>query len=206
MAGCSIEARRGARSPRSRWPISSPAPPRLADVVPASRPFAFVFAVILAALAGLGAGGCSTMRAEVAIDASPSTVWRILTDLDRYDDWNPFFTRAEGRLEPGQVLHVAMRPVGKADTTFSPTVLEVAFERQLSWRGRLGVPGLFDGEHHFRLEPTGGRGIRLVQEEHFSGLLVPFVGFEPYRLGWVRMNVAIKRRAEEAERGAGRSR
>jgi hypothetical protein len=144
------------------------------------------------------------MSADIAIDAQPSTVWRVLTDLDRYGDWNPFFTRAEGQLAPGQKLHLVMRPPGKSDTAFSPTVLEVALERHLAWRGRLGVPKLFDGEHHFRIEVLDPRRVRLVQEEHFSGLLVPFVGFEPYRLGWVRMNEALKRRAEAAEQAAER--
>ena len=167
-----------------------------------SRWLALLSAALFAVLIGAGAGGCSTMRAEVAIDAEPSTVWRVLMDLDRYGDWNPFLTHAEGRLEPGQVLHIVMRPVGKANDAFSPTVLVVEPERHLAWRGRLGVPGLFDGEHHFRLEPSGGRRIRLVQDEHFSGLFVPFVGFEPYHLGWIKMNEAIKRRAEAAERAA----
>ena len=123
-----------------------------------SRWLALLSAALFAVLIGAGAGGCSTMRAEVAIDAEPSTVWRVLMDLDRYGDWNPFLTHAEGRLEPGQVLHIVMRPVGKANDAFSPTVLVVEPERHLAWRGRLGVPGLFDGEHHFRLEPSGDGG------------------------------------------------
>ena len=37
---------------------------------------------------------------------------------------------------------------------------------------------------------------RFTQEEAFSGVLVPFVGFDPYIAGWRRMNSALKARAE----------
>jgi hypothetical protein len=96
-----------------------------------------------------------------------------------------------------------MQPVGKDAKAFSPTVLEVQPGRHLAWRGRLGVPKLFDGEHHFRVEVVDGESVRFIQEEHFSGVLVPFVGFEPYRLGWLRMNEAVKRRAEAEETARG---
>jgi hypothetical protein len=136
------------------------------------------------------------MRTEVVIRAQPEGVWRILTDLDRYGDWNPFFVRAQGKLAPGEVLHLVMHPVGKDEKAFAPTVLEVEPGKHLAWRGRLGIPMLFDGEHRLRVEVVDAERVRFVQEERFSGVLVPFVGFEPYRLGWERMNDAIKRRAE----------
>ena len=46
---------------------------------------------------------------------------------------------------------------------------------ELRWLGHLGVPGLFDGEHRFRIEPLGTDRVRFVQEERFSGLLAPLV-------------------------------
>jgi hypothetical protein len=139
------------------------------------------------------------MRADVVIQARPERVWGILSDLDRYGDWNPFFVQAKGKLAPGEVLHLVMQPVGKGEKAFAPKVLEVEPGKHLAWRGRLGIPKLFDGEHHLRLEVVDAGRVRLIQEEHFSGILVPFVGFEPYRLGWLRMNEAIKRRAEAQE-------
>ena len=33
------------------------------------------------------------------------------------------------------------------------------------------MPGLFDGEHYFQLEPLADGRTRFVQGEHFSGLL-----------------------------------
>ena len=81
-----------------------------------------------------------------------------------------------------------------------PTVLEAAPSEELRWVGHLGIPGLFDGEHRFRIEPLGTNRVRFVQEEQFRGLLVPLV-FRfiegGTRQGFEAMNQALKARAEQ---------
>ena len=60
------------------------------------------------------------------------------------------------------------------------------------------LPGLFDGEHEFRLEPSVG-GIRFHHRERFSGLfvaLLPAQNFVSIEAGFVAMNRALKLRAE----------
>jgi hypothetical protein len=48
-----------------------------------------------------------------------------------------------------------MRLPGRRPTTFRPRVLEAEPARRLRWLGHLLVPGLFDGEHRFTIEPAG---------------------------------------------------
>ena len=146
--------------------------------------------------------GCSTMRAEVEINAPPARVWKLLQDLDGYKSWNPFFVQAKGKLTPGESVDLVLKPVGKSPQGFSPKVLEVENERHICWRGRLFIPLLFDGTHHLRIEAIDPHRVRFVQEEEFSGIFVPFVGFEPYRKGWQQMNAALKQKAESEERKA----
>jgi hypothetical protein len=123
-------------------------------------------------------------------------VWAVAADLAQYHCWNPFFTSASGKLVPGETLELTLKPVGESAKSFAPVVTEVNAGRRFSWRGRLVAPGLFDGTHHFVLEPLPGRRTRFTQTEDFSGIFVPFVGFGPYKAGWERMNQALKARAE----------
>jgi hypothetical protein len=70
----------------------------------------------------------------------------------------------------------------------------------LRWLGQLVVPGVFDGEHRFRLEPLGPDRVRFVQEERFTGLLAPLIlRFieRGTRQGFEAMNSALKLRAEQ---------
>jgi len=153
---------------------------------------------LVAAVLGLGlaALGCSSMKASVEINAPADQVWAVLSDLEHYHCWNPFFVRASGPLEVGKDLELTMQPVGKGAQSFSPEVLELARGRRIVWRGRLVMPGLFDGRHTLVVEPLGANRSRFTQDESFSGVLVPFAGFDPYRAGWERMNQALKVRAE----------
>lgn len=153
----------------------------------------------LVLFAVLGLCSCSTMRADVAIHASPERVWSILTDFGRYSEWNPFFTKAVGQPVKDASLEVSMQPVGKGAQSFSPKVLEVTPNRRLVWRGRLIMPGVFDGTHYFTIEPQCDGSVRFVQVEEFGGMLVPFASLGPYRQGWIKMNEALKRRAERGQ-------
>jgi hypothetical protein len=138
------------------------------------------------------------IRTEIDIRASANRVWEVLTDLERYSEWNPFITRAGGDLREGGRLRIRIEPPGKRPMHFRPIVKRLEKARMLRWRGRFLVPGLFTGEHTFELEP-GPDGVRLVQSERFSGVLVPLTWkvMEPaVRTGFSGMNQELKSRAE----------
>lgn len=138
------------------------------------------------------------LETEVTIAAPPNVVWEILSDLDRYSEWNPFVIEAEGSLAVGSRLEVRLQPPGGRATTFRPTVTVVEPERTFEWLGHLGVRGVFDGRHRFQLEPTAV-GTRLVQSEQFGGILVPVLSRSldrSTRAGFEAMNHALKARAE----------
>lgn len=139
------------------------------------------------------------LRSDIDIDASPERVWEVLTDFAAYPDWNPFMVRARGSARPGERLTIRMQPEGGRGMTFRPTVLEATPGRRLRWLGRLLLPGLFDGDHSFTIEPLGPDRTRLVQQEQFRGLLVRLAAASLDRRtlpAFAKMNQALKRRAE----------
>jgi hypothetical protein len=138
----------------------------------------------------------------VDIPASPATVWQVLTETDQYPEWNPFMTELSGRLAVGQRLTVTIRP-GRRSMTFRPTVLAIEDGRLIRWRGRAGVPGIFDGEHELRLEATPDGGTRFVQREAFTGLLVPLLRrvLDDTETGFADMNAALRNRATSRANG-----
>ena len=128
-------------------------------------------------------------------------MWQLLVDLGAYREWNPFIVTADGTVEEGGRLTLRMQPVGARGITLRPTVLEATPGRRLRWLGRLGMPGIFDAEHDFTLEPRADGGTRLTQSERFRGLLVPFMAasLDRHTLpAFVAMNAALKLRAEQA--------
>ena len=147
-------------------------------------------------MVAIGGVACSSLSSSIEVNAPPERVWAVAADLAQYPCWNPFFTSAQGKLAPGEKLALTMHPVGASAKSFAPVVTEVRRGERFAWRGRLGVPGLFDGTHHFVIEPLAGHRTRFTQREDFSGVLVPFVGFAPYKAGWERMNRALKARVE----------
>src|SRR5262245_6218093 len=137
------------------------------------------------------------VHTEVEIDVPAERVWRSLTDFVAYPEWNPFVRRVAGEVKVGARLHISIRPPGGRGMTFRPTVLVADPDRELRWLGRLWVPGLFDGEHAFVIEPLGKGRVRFIQRERFAGLLVPLLSKMldgETRRGFEAMNRALKER------------
>jgi len=139
------------------------------------------------------------LRSGITIDAPVESVWNILTDIDRFPEWNPFIKRISGRIEESGRLTVTFHPTGGRSTTFKPTVLKAEPNRELRWLGRLWIPGLFTGQHIFELNPVGEAKTRFVQREEFNGVFLPLLagslGSGTAR-GFDEMNAALKARAE----------
>ena len=141
------------------------------------------------------------IHSDIEIKAPATRVWQLLTDFNRFPEWNPFIRRAKGEVKAGALLEVRIQPSGASGMTFKPTVLKCEPNHELRWLGRLLIPGLFDGEHIFIIEAIDTDRVRFIQREVFTGLLVPLLlrslGSGTQR-GFEEMNWALKARAEQA--------
>jgi hypothetical protein len=136
---------------------------------------------------------------EVTIDASSETVWRILTDTERYPQWNPYIRELHGTLAPGEPIRFRFALVGRITIRAQARVLAVAEDRELRWAGHFPVDWLFRAEHYHVLEPISEHGVRLRHGEFFSGILGSVL--RPFLRLWApgryrAVNLALKQCAE----------
>lgn len=142
------------------------------------------------------------LQTEIEIDATPERVWAILVDFAAYPEWNPFIRLIRGVPRAGARLEVRIQPSGAKAMSFRPTVCAAVDARELRWLGRVLLPGIFDGEHRFELQPLAVGKTQFRHGEHFRGLLVPFLRGSLERdtkRGFEEMNRALKVRAEAAQ-------
>lgn len=140
------------------------------------------------------------LHTEIEIKASAEQVWTVLSDFSSYTQWNPFIRSVAGMPEQNARLQITVQPSGGKAMRFSPTVLVAEAGRELRWLGRFLLPGIFDGEHRFVIEPLGEGKVRFRQSERFSGLLVGLLRASLDRdtkRGFEQMNLALKARAEQ---------
>jgi hypothetical protein len=107
-----------------------------------------------------------------------------------------------GALVVGQRLTVTMR-AGRRTMTFRPVVQALEHGTLLRWTGRLGLPGLFDGDHELRVEATAPGTCRFTQRESFSGVLVPVMRrlLDNTDTAFAAMNTALRARATAVAAG-----
>jgi hypothetical protein len=143
------------------------------------------------------------LETSIEIDTSAARVWEVLLAFPQYPTWNPFIKRVVGEAVVGNRLEVTMQPPGASAMTFRPKVLASSSPSELRWIGHVLLPGVFDGEHAFRIEPMSQDRVLFHQVETFSGLLVPFAKSflrGTTKKGFESMNVALKHRAESQSR------
>jgi hypothetical protein len=119
-------------------------------------------------------------------------------NFDNYPKWNPFITSISGERKLGNRLTVSINPPGGKGMTFKPNILTLEANKEFRWKGKLGINGIFDGEHYFILESVDNDITKFIHGEKFSGLLVPFVRkmLDKTQKGFQLMNESIKNECE----------
>jgi len=127
------------------------------------------------------------VRLEIDIDASPETVFTLLTDPTRMKIWLAELVETDPR--PGGVFHIS----GPHGASIDGTYIEVIANKKVvfTWGG---VEGLRPGQStvEFLLEPDGGG--TLVKLRHYG---LPRPAVEPHRRGWVHSGLVKLKDAAE---------
>jgi hypothetical protein len=138
------------------------------------------------------------IQTEILINTDITKVWDILMNFDGYPKWNPFITSISGEPKLGARLTVSIKPPDGKGMTFKPTILTLESNKEFRWKGKLGITGIFDGEHYFILESLKKDQTKFIHGEKFSGILVALVGkmLDKTKKGFQLMNESIKNECE----------
>jgi hypothetical protein len=139
------------------------------------------------------------LRTEIEIQASPDKVWQVLTNLDKYPEWNPFIHHAIGKAKVGEKVDITVSS-GSKEMTLHCIVVKVEPNKELRWKYHVLLPALFRGEHSFIIKPIGNNKVRFVDQEIFNGLLVSSQTKNidtNSRQGFEAMDKALKIKAEQ---------
>jgi len=138
------------------------------------------------------------VRSDVVdIEAPIGRAWDILTDFDRYSEWNPFTTRVDANLEVGATvkLHVVLGPfrlrqTARIDTIEPPTLLV--------WGVSMGAAWVLSARREQRLERLDESRCSYLTADSFNGALTPLIVLlygRAIRRGFNAMAVALSVRA-----------
>jgi hypothetical protein len=114
------------------------------------------------------------VRTEHEIDASPSELYAVLTDLPSYGSWNPFTPGARSTLEPGATIELDVVLNGKLHHRVE-SVIAVEPNHKLAWGMRMAGGLLLRSQRTQTLVPISERRTRYVSEQSFEGPLAPLV-------------------------------
>ncbi len=132
--------------------------------------------------------GRKSVHSEQMIAATSEELWKIITDISAYGDWNPVFITATGELKVGNKVSYTFSQDGTDQTTISAAVISIETNRLLEQRG--GIAGLLTFQHQYLLE-TEDDGTKLVIHEDYRGIGVNFWNPAPVQSAYDKLLEAI---------------
>ncbi|UZP66869.1 SRPBCC domain-containing protein [Desulfovibrio mangrovi] len=139
------------------------------------------------------------MERTVLVEATPWTLWKVLTDLSEYGTWNALYPEAAGTVRTGEDITASMRLVSDKPMRTTLRVAVVEHSKELAWTASYAFPGFLDMTHCFIIAPVDRYGSRLTHGIRVSGILTPLYAkalrnvAEP---NLDRMTATLKARAE----------
>jgi hypothetical protein len=138
-------------------------------------------------------------RTTFPIGASPDAVWGVLTDFERYPEWNPSLTSISGELRPGSTVSLTLALPGRPSLKVKARLADVEPGRRLTWHGNLGADWLFAGTREFLMDAQPDGTVRFTHVEDVRGVLFPLfraVMGSAIQRHHDALNVALTKRAE----------
>ena len=146
----------------------------------------------------LGMNDLQVRTEPIRIDAPAGLVWKVLTDVERYGEWNPFTPQVRTDFRIGSPARLLVR-MGPAKVQITETVSAFEAPRLIAWGKTFGARWLLAAMREQHLEPVGGTSCRYYNTDRLTGLLAPLVLFCSggyMRSGFTDAGEGLKRQSE----------
>ncbi len=138
-------------------------------------------------------------KSTIEIAASAEKVWKVLTDFDRYGEWNPQIPVAKGTIEEGAEIEIKLALPGRPAMNLSAKIEQAQENALLSWRGHLLAPWFFEGYREFAIQQTAPDRVSVTHIEDVHGAFAPVFALvmgKPVEKSQLALNDALRSRAE----------
>lgn len=114
------------------------------------------------------------IKTEIEISAPPAKVWKIITDIDRWQEWSPTINASQGVASIGSKLSITMmsEEKGKDGPKYNPIILKLEEPKYFHWRAHMMAEFIFTNDKIFLLEEIS-TGTKVTHLETFKGLIAP---------------------------------
>ena len=144
-----------------------------------------------------------SIEASSIIAAPVEDVWRVLVDLDRYEEWNPFTPHVRSGLSVGDPVELDVVLGPRRRTRSLNHVERIEAPTTIVWSSTLLGPTFLRTRRTQRIVDLGDGRVRYSTHEVFEGLLAPLVRLvsaRAVRAGFEAVADGLRRRVE-GERG-----
>lgn len=138
--------------------------------------------------------GKKSVHHEISINATPQKVWKVLTDMSVYDEWNPTMKLVNGEVKVGNKVTYQFTQDENNISEIPATVKQLIPNELLNQSG--GILLVLTYNHRYILEPQNS-GTKVIIHEDYKGIGVNFWNPKPVEKAYERLNVALKKRVEQ---------
>lgn len=141
----------------------------------------------------------------VRIDAPVELVWRILTETEKYGEWNPFTPQVQTDFQIGSPAHLRVR-MGLTTVKMTETVCAFEEPRLIAWTKTFGARWFLVAVRRQVLEPVDDTHCTYRNTDQLTGLLAPVVlllNGNYMRRGFTDVGEGLKRYAEAMHKRKG---
>jgi hypothetical protein len=108
---------------------------------------------------------------ETTIRARPDAVFRVMTDFDRYAEWNPWIIKARGTAKEGEIVTIRIKLGGGRPMRVRHRILSILPGVELRWCDLGWFTAIAYGERTRRIDPLpGGDGVAYRAELTIRGI------------------------------------